>query len=99
MRLRFENEELERLAFDPTHRTARWSPRVTKAYRRRIQFISAAIDDRDLRQHKSLHVEKLVGDRTGFWSLRIDQQYRLIVRFVSEEGGRVTIIIDAVDYH
>ncbi len=72
---------------------------MTKAYRGRIQLISTATDDRDLRNHKSLHVEKLAGDRAAFWSLRIDQQYRLIVRFVTEEGGRVTIVIDAVDYH
>lgn len=99
MHVEYMDDELRLLACDPTLRTSKWAPNVTKAYRRRIQQLHAAVDERDLRALKSLHLEKLKGDRNGTWSLRIDMQYRLILRFRTEESGRIAIVIEAVDYH
>lgn len=99
MRLEFEDVELERLAYDVGASTKRWPPDVTRAYRRRIQQIAAANDDRDLRAVKSLHLEKLRGDRAGTHSIRINQKYRLIVRFTTTPTGRTTVIVDGLDYH
>lgn len=35
------------------------------------------------------------------WALviRLDQQYRLILRFYTDSQGRVTVIVDGLDYH
>lgn len=66
----------------------------------RIQQLAAATDERDLRNLKSLHLEQLKGrERKGQSSIRIDHQYRLILRFYSDDHGRVTVVIDGLDYH
>lgn len=93
MQVDYEDEDLRRLAYEPDHRTTRWAPNVTKAYRRRIQQLHAAVTDQDLRALKSLHLEKLKGDRAGTWSIRIDTQYRLILRFQTQDGGRIAIVV------
>lgn len=99
MRLEFEDEGLERLAYETSHRTKRWPADVTKAYRRRIQQLTAALDERDLYNLKSLHLEQLKGGRAGTSSIRIDKKYRLIVRFYTDAEGRVVVIVDGLDYH
>lgn len=99
MQVEYEDNDLELLACDPNYRTSRWSPNVTKAYRRRIQQLHAAVDDQALRALKSLHLEKLKGDRDGTWSIRIDMQYRLILRFQTQDSGRIAFVVEAVDYH
>jgi proteic killer suppression protein len=97
--LEFKDGELERLAYDPGYATKRWSPDITRAYRRVINLISSATTERDLRQFKGLRLEKLKGKRAGTSSARINDQYRLILRFESANDGKVAVIIEAVDYH
>ncbi|GAB78779.1 proteic killer suppression protein [Austwickia chelonae] len=99
MRLIFEDDDLCRLAYEASYRTRRWPAEVTRSYRRRIQQIEAAVDERDLRNLKALRLEQLKGNRRGTSSIRINDKYRLIVRFESDEAGRVTVVIDGLDYH
>lgn len=99
MRIQFEDDELERLAYDATCRTRRWAADVTTAYRRVIQQLDAAVDDRDLYAQKSLHFEQLQGDRANTSSLRINLKYRLIVRLITDDIGRMAIVIDALDHY
>lgn len=99
MQLEFEDDNLERLAYDPEAHTARWSPDVTKSFRRVLFLIENAKDDRDIRALKGLRLEKLKGKRTGTWSVRINSQYRLILRFKTAANNRIAVIIEAVDYH
>ncbi|APT90799.1 plasmid maintenance system killer protein [Corynebacterium sphenisci DSM 44792] len=99
MRIVFEDEERRRLATQPGTRTRRWPDEVTRRYRRRIQQIGAARDERDLRAIRALNLEKLKGDRAGQCSIRINRKYRLILRFDTRDDGRVAIIIDGLDYH
>ncbi len=71
---------------------------VIKAARRKLTVMRAAIDDRSLRNWKSLHYEKLKGDREGQRSIRLNDQYRLV--FVLSEGEPLTATILAIeDYH
>jgi toxin HigB-1 len=97
--LEFEDDDLRRLAYEATYYTRRWSADVTKAYRRVIQVIHDAPDERDLYEMKGLRLEQLKGQRKGSSSVRINSQYRLILRFKTRPDGRVAIIIEAVDYH
>lgn len=99
MRLEFEDEELEHLAFEPEFRTRRWSQDVASAYRRVLNLISSAPSDHDLRQFKGLRLEKLKGKRAGTSSVRINDQYRLVLRFRTDDDGRLAVIIEALDYH
>lgn len=99
MRIIFEDNALERAAQDAYFTPKGWGPDVVGAYRKQIQRLLAAVDERDLYAIKSLHLEKLSGDRAGTSSIRLNKKYRLIVNFRTESDGRVVIVIEMVDYH
>lgn len=50
---------------------------IIKSARRKLAVLRAAIDDRSLRNWKSLNYEKLQGDREGQRSIRLNDQYRI----------------------
>lgn len=98
MDVEFEDEALRRLAFDPTQ-TGGFDLAVVKSYRKRIQYIRAAIDERAFYAMKSLHYEKLKGDREGQHSMRLNDQWRLILRYAVNDQGKRVVILSILDYH
>jgi toxin HigB-1 len=68
----FKDESSDRLETDPSF-SAGFGDVVVKAYRKRIQQIRAANDERTFYALKSLHFEKLHGDREGH-SMRLNDQ-------------------------
>lgn len=72
---------------------------LVRSYRKVVGLLYSATDDRELRTFKSLHLEKLKGDRKGQSSLRLYGGNRLIVRFRSDARRRVVVVIEIVDYH
>ncbi len=50
---------------------------VIMSCRRKLVALRAAPDERTLRNWKSLHYEKLSGDREGQRSIRLNDQWRL----------------------
>lgn len=99
VRIEYEDGQLWRLAEDVQFTHPRIGKDLTRAYRKVIGQIEAAQDERDLRNLKSRRLEKLVGDRAGQHSMRVNEQYRLIARFETREPGRVTVVVELVDYH
>ena len=99
MHLKFEDKELERLAYEQDYQLARWSSDITRAYRRVINLISNATDERDIRGFKGLRLEKLKGKRKGTLSVRINDQHRLVLRFEAIEQDKFAVVIEAIDYH
>lgn len=99
MRILVEDDELKRLATDPNYKSKRWGADLVKDYRKKIQMLTAATDERDLRALKSLHLEPLKGNRAGTSSIRLNKQFRLILQFKTDESGRIVIVIELVDYH
>jgi len=97
-RIEYCDEMLRRLTEDPDYRLRRWGADVVKAYRRKIQIILAATDERDLRAMRSLRLEQLSGDREGTSSIRLNDQFRLILTFKTD-GERVAVVLELVDYH
>lgn len=98
MNFDFADEDLKRLFCDPDCKS-RWSREIVKAFRKRIQFIKVAIDERDFYGMKSLHFEKLEGKRSHQKSMRLNDQVRLVMH-VKTENEKKTIIIDSIeDYH
>ncbi|OXE36455.1 MAG: plasmid maintenance system killer protein [Phenylobacterium zucineum] len=71
---------------------------VIKSARRKLTLLRAAADDRSLRNWKSLHYEKLRGDREGQRSIRLNDQYRLVFTLSDKEPVTVTVIA-IEDYH
>lgn len=99
VRIRFEDKILKRLAEDSSFQPKRWSSELVRAYRRKIQVLANASDERDLRALKSLRLEQLRGNRVGTSSIRLNKQFRLVIRFETDEDRRIVVVIDMVDYH
>src|SRR4051812_31249057 len=98
MDVRFDDSDLERLETDDSF-TAGFGAPVVKAFRKRLQFIRGATDERDIRAWRSLHFEQLVGDREGQSSIRLNLQFRLIVVLEGEAPSKTIAICEIADYH
>jgi toxin HigB-1 len=97
--LEFEDDDLRRLYQEPDFRLPGLGPDISKQYRRKMAVVANAVDERDLRNMRSLRFEKLLGKREGQHSIRLNDQYRLIFRLRTGVGGRVAVIVEVVDYH
>ena len=64
-----------------------------------MQVIRAALDERVFYAMKSLHYEKLKGDRVGQRSMRLNDQWRLILRIEEDDTGKLVVIVSIDDYH
>ena len=98
MEVEFDDDDLDRLETDP-HFTAGLSQEVVRAFRKRMQQIRAFRDERDFMQLKSLHFEKLKGDRQGQHSVRLNLPWRLILDIRGNHPCKVIGIVEIVDYH
>ena len=98
LEVRFQDASLDRLETD-TSATGGHSPGVVKAFRKRMQFIRAARDERVFYEWKSLHFEKLKGDRGHQHSIRLNDQWRLIIEFEGEAPNKSIVIVGIEDYH
>lgn len=94
----FDDDDLDRLETDP-HFTAGFSQEVVRAYRKKMQQVRAFRDERDFMALKSLHFEKLKGDRLGQHSIRLNLQWRLVLEIRGDHPCKVVGIIEIVDYH
>ena len=98
MNIEFEDDDLERILHE-----ARFSGGfpwdVVKAFRKRMQYIEAAEDERDFYEMRSLHYKKLKGKRKEEYSMRLNDQYRLILRTKVEGTRRTIVVLSIKDYH
>jgi proteic killer suppression protein len=96
MKLRFSTEALRLLEEkdDPA-----LSESITERYRNRLNLIRCAPDERDFYALKSLHFEKLAGDRAHQRSMRLNQQWRLILEFEGDGTDKTVVIVGIEDYH
>jgi proteic killer suppression protein len=98
MDVEFAKDTLDQLETDPSFNDGR-SEAVVRAYRRRLQQIRAAEDERTFYQLRSLHFEKLKGDRTGQHSMRLNDQWRLIVEIRKGNPKNTIRVVAIEDYH
>lgn len=98
MEVKFADASLQRLEVDDSF-SGGFDAAIVKAFRKRIQLIRAAADERAFYAMKSLHYEKLKGDRDGQHSMRLNDQWRLILRVDQDEKGKLVVIISIIDYH
>jgi toxin HigB-1 len=98
MEVVFEDPDLALIETDDAGKTKLPVPVIVSA-RRKLTVLRAALDDRSLRNWKSLHYEKLKGDRAGLRSIRINDKYRMIFA-LDEQGPTPTVTIKGIeDYH
>jgi proteic killer suppression protein len=98
MDVTFKDQSLEQLEADPAF-SGGFSDGVVKAYRKRMQQIRAATDERTFYAYKSLHFEKLRGDRDGQYSMRLNDQWRLVIELHGEAPRKVVHVVQIADYH
>lgn len=72
---------------------------VIRSARRKLIVLRAASDERALRNWKSLHYEKLKGNRAGQRSIRVNEQYRIVFEIDNEAKPQKATIIAIEDYH
>jgi len=99
VRIEYKDDDLRRLAEDPEFRPRQWGRDVVVAYRKKIQILGSATDERDLLALRSLRLERLSGNREGTSSIRLNDQFRLILTFHTGDDGRVVVVLELVDYH
>lgn len=98
MEVEFDDENLDRLETDAQF-TAGFSHEVVRSFRKKLQQIRAFRDERDFMAVKSLHFEKLKGNREGQHSIRLNLQWRLVLQIRGDHPCKVVGIIEIVDYH
>ncbi len=94
----FADSDLERLWVEAGF-TMGLPPFVVTSYRKKLQAISQARDTRDLRNMKSLRLEKLKGKRQHEHSMRLNGQYRLVLEIASANGEQRIVLKSVEDYH
>ncbi len=80
MNVTFATDELDQLETDPSFDMG-LAQGIVKAYRKRLQFIRSAQDERDFYAMRAVRFEKLKGKRQHQYSMRLNDQYRLILEF------------------
>lgn len=72
---------------------------VIQSARRKLTVIRAATDERTLRNWKSLHYEKLKGDRDDQNSIRLNNQWRMVFRLDCTCSPHKVTVLSIEDYH
>ncbi len=97
MEVEFANPELEAMEEDGVD--CNFDNAIGKGYRKVLNFVRGAVDERDFRTMRSLNFEKLQGDRSHQYSLRITKQWRLIIEIKKSTPKNIIVLIGIEDYH
>src|ERR1700683_3811554 len=98
MDVTFKDQSLDLLETDAGY-SGGFGNAIVKAYRKAMQHIRAATDERTLYARRSFRFEKLQGQREGQCSMRLNDQWRLIVELQTKGGKRVVHVVEIADYH
>jgi toxin HigB-1 len=72
---------------------------VVRSFVQKMAVIRAVTSERELGNFKSLHYEKLKGDRKNQHSIRLNDQFRLILEVEKDERGNLLVVVSIEDYH
>jgi proteic killer suppression protein len=98
MEVEFADVDLDRLEIDPKF-TAGFAPPIVRGFRKAVQAIRSAHDERDLHASRGLGFEKLKGKREHQCSVRLNKQWRLILELADRGGLEKVRVIGIEDYH
>ena len=98
MRVEFADSDLERLLYDADFKS-RLPQEVVTMYRKRMQYLLQAPDERAFRAMKSFHYEELKGKRQGQRSIRLNRQFRIIFRLEGSGKDKKIVMLSIEDYH
>jgi proteic killer suppression protein len=98
MEVDFDSDDLDKLEVEAAF-TGGFGPEIVRGFRKVMQAIRAAHDERDLYAARGLRFEKLEGKRKHQHSLRINKQWRLIVEMRGQGASKRIGVIGIEDYH
>lgn len=75
----------------------RFQPQIVKRYIRVIDLMIEVPNVNSLMQYKSLHYEKLIGDKSGLSSVRVNDQYRIEFEEIKNGDELVAMICNITD--
>ena len=90
MEFKFKSHKLE-LLYTEQKGARVYGDAVVNAFFKFMAIIASAKDEQDIRAFRSLHYEKLKGDRSHQYSLRLNNQWRLIFEIRQEQGRLVPL--------
>ncbi len=96
--VRFADSDLEAIEVDPRPKT-NLDAAIVRAFRKVMNIIRGAADERGIRAWRSLRMKRLEGDRSHQHSLRLNDQWRLIVEIDERVSPHVIVVISIEDYH
>ena len=99
MEIEYGDKQLEALAGNLAAQKTHYSISLIRAFQNKLLVLRNAPDERTLRNWKSLHYEKLKGDRKGQRSIRLNDQWRLIFELYGKTSPKTIKIIAIEDYH
>lgn len=98
MHVEFDDDELAHVETDPDA-TAGLSQALVRAFRRRMQSIRAAPDERQFYANRGMHFKQCQGKRRHQHEIRLNDQYRLIVELIGKGSDKVVRVIEVADIH
>ncbi len=96
MDIEFLDDALDRLEIELQF-TGGYPQEVVRAYRRRLQFVRSAQDERDLYAFRSWRFKKLMGDRSHQRSIRLNDRWRLVVEIKQAKPKNIIVIVSIED--
>lgn len=98
MEIEFIDDKLDKLETDANY-TLGLSQQIVRGFRKTMQILRSAEDERDLAALRGLRYEKLKGTRSHQRSVRINQQWRLILELEGKGVNKKVKVIGIEDYH
>lgn len=98
MEVEFGDSTLDQLETDPRF-TGGFADVVVSAYRKRMQQIRAALDERDFYASKGMHFEKLKGKRSHQHSIKLNDQWRLIVELIGKGNEKIVHTVEISNHY
>jgi proteic killer suppression protein len=98
MDIEFADPDIKRLVDEPSYNGGYAQP-IVRAFRKVVQFIMAAVDERDFRAMRSLNFEKLSGDRSHQFSMRLNDKWRLIIEIQKSNPKNVVRLIEITNHY
>ena len=98
MEIEFDDEDLDRLETEPKF-TAGFEQPIVRSFRKVMQFLRSAEDERDIYAMRGLQFKKLKGKRDHERSIRLNQQWRLILEIKEGNPKNILRIMKIEDYH
>ena len=98
MRVRHADSQVEALETDSTLDGA-YAAGIPRAYRKLMNLIRNAVDERAFYAMKALHFKKLKPPFEHQHSMRLNDQWRLVLEFEGKGSSKVVVVVGIKDYH